>query len=301
MTRRRELARQEASLRDIRDILATMKNLSLIELRKLSLFLASQQAVSRAIEDIAAEFLTFHPEFRRWPPPDARIVVLLGSERGFCGDFNESLVAVLVAQPPQAPATRILTLGQRVGNLLENDARTIARLPGATAVEEVAAALDTLMEQLLAVQAPHTTLELHVLHHAEDTARPAVTPLLPPFETVSAMPAGGSAPRLYLPAAGFFRDLVRQHLFVSLHALLYTSLSVEHTRRVRHLEGAIRRVDERLDALVRRGQALRQEEITEEIEVILLSADGVCPAPRTPAPGLLPKETEQRFIRQIRR
>jgi len=41
---------------------------------------------------------------------------------------------------------------------------------------------------------------------------------------------------------------------------------------VRHLEGAVRHLDDRSSALRRKCNALRQEEIIEEIEIILLSA-----------------------------
>ena len=47
----------------------------------------------------------------------------------------------------------------------------------------------------------------------------------------------------------------------------------ENQQRVRHLEGAVERLDDQLGTLERRRHRLRQEEITEEIEVILLNAD----------------------------
>jgi F-type H+-transporting ATPase subunit gamma len=56
-----------------------------------------------------------------------------------------------------------------------------------------------------------------------------------------------------------------------LHELFYSALLAENERRLQHLEGALRRVDRKREALTLRGKALRQEEITEEIEIILLS------------------------------
>ena len=61
--------------------------------------------------------------------------------------------------------------------------------------------------------------------------------------------------------------------------MFYASLAAENHRRVEHMEGAVTRLDERVLALKRRANALRQEEITEEIEVILLSADSPDGAP----------------------
>ena len=70
----------------------------------------------------------------------------------------------------------------------------------------------------------------------------------------------------------FLLELGEQYLFVALHAMLCESLLAESERRVRHLDGAVRHLEEQLATLQRRVQTLRQEEIIEEIEVILLNA-----------------------------
>jgi F-type H+-transporting ATPase subunit gamma len=54
--------------------------------------------------------------------------------------------------------------------------------------------------------------------------------------------------------------------------MLYTSLMMENHHRVTHLEGAVKHLDDQSEDLARQGNTLRQEEIIEEIEVILLSA-----------------------------
>jgi F0F1-type ATP synthase gamma subunit len=64
-----------------------------------------------------------------------------------------------------------------------------------------------------------------------------------------------------------------QYVFAALHQMLYASLWAENSRRVARLEGAVRHLDDQSAELTRRSHALRQEEIVEEIEVMLLSAD----------------------------
>ena len=46
----------------------------------------------------------------------------------------------------------------------------------------------------------------------------------------------------------------------------------ESQQRVMHLDGAVQHMDEQSEELHRQSNVLRQEEIIEEIEVILLSA-----------------------------
>ena len=76
---------------------------------------------------------------------------------------------------------------------------------------------------------------------------------------------------LNLQPRDFFLELTDQYVFAALHEALYASLMAENDRRVRHLEGAVRNLDDRSTDLRRKCNALRQEEIIEEIEVILLS------------------------------
>ena len=49
----------------------------------------------------------------------------------------------------------------------------------------------------------------------------------------------------------------------------------ENHRRVQHLEGAVEHMDDKIGQLKGQCNALRQEEIIEEIEVILLSTEAL--------------------------
>ena len=70
-------------------------------------------------------------------------------------------------------------------------------------------------------------------------------------------------------------ELTEHYLFATLHAMLYTSLMAENLNRVSHLENAVNHLDDKSDELARRCSAMRQEEIIEEIEVILLSSGSI--------------------------
>ncbi|HEU5407471.1 MAG TPA: F0F1 ATP synthase subunit gamma, partial [Nitrospira sp.] len=62
------------------------------------------------------------------------------------------------------------------------------------------------------------------------------------------------------------------HLFSLLHEVFYSSLMAENLHRFQHMDQAIHRLEKDRGELVRKRNSLRQEEITEEIEVIMLSA-----------------------------
>ena len=107
----------------------------------------------------------------------------------------------------------------------------------------------------------------HLAHDAEgETKFPRLLPLAPPEA-----PRLPHAPRLQLPPAEFFAELLDQYLLAALYGVLYESLAAENHQRLAHMENALDRLDETVARLAVKRNALRQEKIVEEIEVILSS------------------------------
>jgi len=104
-------------------------------------------------------------------------------------------------------------------------------------------------------------------HEAE--GEPKLKRLLP----ISPPPAPPLAhpPGLQLAPAVFFAELLDQYLLAALYGLLYESLAAESRQRLAHMEHALDRLDETVAHLALERNALRQEKIVEEIEVILSS------------------------------
>lgn len=271
MSKRREVRQHIALLDDIGGIMRAMKNMALMETRKLSRFMAYQQQTVASIEAVIADFLSFYPQ-----PQISQaetLLVMIGAERGFCGDFNAQLINAFLALP-QTAGLRLVTVGRRLAAQLDTESRVVARLDGPSVTEDVPRVLSELMETLNGLYAETTArLTLLALCHGEDTTGVGVYPLLP----LAAPPRDGrrfaSPPVLQLTPAVFFVELVDHYLFALLHTLLYRSLMAENRRRLEHMETAIRRLEQQAAALRMRWNALRQEEIIEEIEVIMLSTD----------------------------
>jgi F-type H+-transporting ATPase subunit gamma len=104
--------------------------------------------------------------------------------------------------------------------------------------------------------------------------------LLPP-ELSGEAAARHYPPHLNLEPEVFFEQFLQHYLYLGLTELFSVSLLAENHHRVQHLEGAVRRLDDRLGELTSRARALRQEEITEEIETILLGTGAFTPTGRT--------------------
>ena len=81
------------------------------------------------------------------------------------------------------------------------------------------------------------------------------------------------APLLNLSPQELYPQLFEQYLFSVLYKAFYLSFLTENRERLRHMDGALRTLEKNWNHLRRVSNELRQEEITEELEIIMLSAE----------------------------
>jgi len=262
-----ELSLRFARLNEISGIMTAMKSLSLVETKKLARFIGHQHRMLANIEAAAADFLNF---FQVTSSAEAPIIlILVGSERGFCGNFNERVLAALDTLPRQDPTAALVVVGSRLAAKLASRPGVVAQLDGASVTEDVPAVLNRVMDALhLASTASGAGATLFSLA-LEAEGEPALKRLLP-FDPPTA-PHFAHPPRLQLAPPEFFAELLDQYLLAALYGLLYESLSAESRQRLAHMEQALDRLGETIDRLALKRNALRQEKIVEEIEVILSS------------------------------
>ena len=285
MSRSRKLQLHITQMEEIRTILNSMKNLAFIETHKLVRFQIMQGQAVANIEQTAMDFLDFYP----LPVVDenvTHICILVGAERGFCGDFNESLINTIAAEAYSG----IIAIGSRLCNrLVDYPLEVIASIEGANAAEEVPTILNRLIDTISSLQVCRAdisrpvnyrgtnvapTLQLTVVYHDNGPSQITRRQILPPFPRQQQRSLRyGNPPVLNLEPSIFFSGLIDHYLFAVLHEIFYISLMAENQRRLQHLEGAVKHLDDETVNLRRKSQIYRQEEITEEIEVILLNSE----------------------------
>jgi F-type H+-transporting ATPase subunit gamma len=276
MTRLREVIHHLETLEDIREIMNAMKNLAIIESRKLDKVLDSQRIIVAEIDRIAADFTDHYPlEI----PIDEQfhLYILIGAERGFSGSFNQQLQQSYRSLLETSPNSNALTIaiGRKFVTTFDPAAPPTVTLDGASAREEISHILNQLVSQIESLQNRYGALPCTVIRHDQLTREVICQPLLPPFKNTQPQHSPAAfpfPPQLYLSPSAFLSELIEQYLFAHLYSALSGSLLAENEYRVAHLQGAIRHLDERSVELGRQRRSLRQEEIIEEIEVILLNA-----------------------------
>lgn len=275
MSRRREIAQHRRSLADIAGIMSAMKGLALMETRVLHDLIDPQLRLVADIERCAAHFLAWHgallaPRDTDAPPPE--IWVIVGSEQGFCRDFNETLLDRQKRLLTEAPGRVVPVL---IGRRLAERGITggSLALPGATVSNEVPSVLLRLTRELhrLLTDAPTRGAGVRVLYHCDASARMRLRQLLP-FADLPAPPLTPYPPRLNLGAGEFLSDLTGHYLYAVLNEVLYSSLLAENRLRLVHMDSALKKLDDDSTRLQLAYNAQRQADIIEEIELVMLAA-----------------------------
>lgn len=285
MTRRRELLGRIAAYTEIDGIMVAMKNLAFVETRRLAGFVDAQRKAVGVIEAAAADFLGFYGERLARARPEPQIRLLVGSERGFCGDFNDALLAQAWPAPGEGP---VIVIGSRLAARMQGDPRVTAFIEGPNVAEEVRPVLARLVQQLRDLQQDGggALQGLTAHYHGGEGGEIVARRLLPLPDLRQPRPRHAFPPLLNLEPFDFFSQLTDQYLYGVLHEVFYLSLMAENRQRLEHMDNALRKLDKDMARLKLRHNRLRQEEIIEEIEVILLSAEalrGDRSPPRGPA------------------
>jgi len=277
MSRRRDLQWRRRQLDDMAGILDSMKALAFMETRKVA---HRQQALERVTSNLAQAallFLSHHPAYRETEVgAQSRVCVVIGSERGFCGDFNQRLVPLI----PEDTDLLIL-VGHKLQRGIEGT-RPFQAVAGASISDEISDVFSAIVARIQEQSSAAGWQAIDVLYQSEASSKPRLQQLLPPFQHLAEqIPETGSRgfePLLYLAPARFFSELTDHYVFALLNQALYSSLLAENTRRVQHLDAAVNHLRDKTELLGQTCNSLRQEEITEEIEVILLSAESALQA-----------------------
>ncbi|SHO49607.1 F0F1 ATP synthase subunit gamma [Desulfopila aestuarii] len=270
MSRSRKIALHLQQLQELQAIISSMRTLAQLELHKLAAQAEQQRQMSDVLDTVIADFLYFYDLAGSGSGPD--LLLVLGSERGFCGPFNEILATELSkTREDGGEPCSVLIVGGKLSRHLGEEAEGFGIMAGASTGEELFAILSEVVVEVRKQMKRHQAQGLRVMYHDDASDTVVLRQLLPP-QTKEKIKKQTFPPHLYLEPDVFFQDFLQHYLFVGLIRLLTASLLVENRYRVQHLGGALHRLEERLAAMQLRVRSLRQEEITAEIEMILLGS-----------------------------
>ncbi|WP_392536690.1 F0F1 ATP synthase subunit gamma [Legionella sp. 227] len=283
MTKRTKLKEHFHTLEEIGDIMSAMKNLCFIEMNKITKVLALQEQAMQTLHEVNRDFLSFYPIFPiNQQGAHPAIYILIGSERGFCGSFNDNVMHQLdTLKEHDAEFNPVLiVVGRKLALKMENDARVIAILDGPNAIEEIPAVILNLLQTLEKVSS-----QRHIALHSwqwdiilnEEEHNQIQAKIVQPFKEFCANDAnhGFIPPLLNLTHEQFLAEFVDQYLLALCYSVFYQSFFAENHQRLFQLNSSLDRLESKKNSLKEYLNLLRQEEITEEIQIIMLSAEAL--------------------------
>ena len=258
-------------LDDLRQIVTAMHNLAYAELQRFGriepIVLEAGRAVAQALSDTLGREPAAGDVVERAGQP--LTLLAIGSERGFCGGFNDAIAEAIAARRRQ-PATRWPPRWWVAGDRLR--LRTEAMLPDAiylpscTSAEECRSTVQDWLAVILSA-GPLPGRVLEILRH--DERGPRWTRVLPHPE----LPAPGSHPLRQMPRSRVLKELAIQAARVGLLDALVGSLVQESRWRLAQMQRARDHLDDAGSRLRRTYFRQRQADITGELQTLMSSLD----------------------------
>jgi F-type H+-transporting ATPase subunit gamma len=291
MTTLEDLSRHIEVAEDLQSVVRTMKTISAVAIRHHEL---AEEAMSRYRETVELGLqvaLRAFDRARAEPPPSdggRTAVVLVGSEIGLCGAFNDRLVTFalesLAATGDGAAERLVLTIGARADASWRAEAEPPAAHEEAPAtVETLAHTVSTVLTRLDHWRENEGVGRLVLFHHRPGErggATPVRARLLPIDQAwLTAVRARDwQSRRLPVPIGppeALFSRLIRQLLFARVFTAVIQSRTAEHAERLAAMQAADRSIADKIDDLRVAHRLRRQDVITSELLDIMSGYEAI--------------------------
>ncbi|MEA3402386.1 MAG: F0F1 ATP synthase subunit gamma [Armatimonadota bacterium] len=265
----------------LQSVVTTMKALAAVNIQQLEGVVRSLDRYHRTVELGLQVLLSNRPEGVQLLEPvlSASLgMIVLGSDQGMCGQFNEDIVSRAVEdlqEMEMEPRDRaILAIGLRTVGHLEDAGLAVDDYLGTPASP---GSITPVVEQIaLHVERWRSErgFDRVFLYYNERVSsghyRPAIHRLLPIdrqwLEAIERRRWPSRVlPTFSMPWRPLFSRLMQQHLLVTLYRAVVESMISEHTARMASMQAAERNIDERLEELRGRFRQTRQSSITAEL------------------------------------
>ena len=277
MPTQESMKRQIARTEDLGSVVGTMKAMAAVSIRQYEQAVESLDEFNRTIE------LGLRALIRTSPTPpqplaarekQRRVAVVLGSDQGMCGRFNEDIVnfaATTLQGQEQGNSWELVVMGQRALGPLEGRGwPVIATLRTPSSTKGMASAVQDLVFTLGGAEDLGEVLVFVNRQVSGSSYEPQVVRLLPVDRPWYDELGEAGWPTNQLPAHGLaaerlFAFLVRQYLFVALFRAVAHSLAGENASRLASMQAAEKNIEEKIVELTGRYHQARQSAITEEL------------------------------------
>ncbi|GFM31374.1 F0F1 ATP synthase subunit gamma [Novosphingobium sp. PY1] len=263
------------SVHQLSSVIGAVRAIAAARLREAKARLPGIQTYARTIGEAIAQALALVPQ----APVNAAkggnrksIVLAIGAEQGFVGNFNGRLLDALtpLTRSSRTPSCELLLVGSHVASAASERVLTVNwSAPMATHAQEIAGLANRIADALFDRIANGEVSEVLLVHAATDAQQPEspvqVRPLLPFDFSRFAPLSKAQPPIIQLPPERLLAQLADEYVFAEICEALVLSFAAENEARMQAMVAARENVARRSDELAARARLMRQEQITEEV------------------------------------
>jgi len=271
MAREQEIAAQIGSLHELREIVAAIRAMAAVQMQQSQRSLDAVRDYIEIIQRALAEAAALMPEDRDGsarPAPARPGLVVFCAEHGFCGAFDEALIAAASQERRRQANLYLIFVGARgAQRSLERGLRPDLTLPMATHSGGVTAAARRAAAAVYRLFLANSVDRVDVLYMRTTAERRTMLQKLGimPLETPPAQRRAAAPPLINLQPRRLLEELASEYMFAMLEAAAMESFASENAARFRTMEAAYDNIENKSAGLARLLRRMRQEAVTAEI------------------------------------
>ena len=286
---------QIVTAEELRSVVKTMKALAAVNIRQYEKAVEALAEYNHAVETGLQITLRNKQQWDVKATPAPRhslIAVVLGSDQGMCGQFNELIGEYVCENLGKLNRAKgheaMLVVGSRLAASLTEramDVREVFMVPsGVTAIVSLAHDLLIKIDELRAL----LDLDQVVVYYNKQVSNSSFAPfeakLLPvDLEWLDRLKNRSwpchSLPTYTMDWDRLFSALIWQYLFVSIYRAVAESMSSENAARLAAMERAEKNIEERIEDLNLKYHQSRQLSVTEELLDIVAGFEAITSKP----------------------
>jgi F-type H+-transporting ATPase subunit gamma len=272
------LSRKIRTAHELLGVVKTMKSLAAVGIRQFERAAESLEEYRRVVDAGWLALLRRGTGPVLEPPVTGAVCLVIASDQGMCGQFNEAVFKHAVTRTPKmeqpgCPVT-FWVFGEKLRDAFAETGPGRAvyfGMPGSLPAVNVQ--VQEVVQRIEAVRSRHGIERFYVCHNmlSEGGGYRQVCNRLLPLDREWAQAyakkkwPGRCLPLIGLPREMMFAHLFRQYLFISLYRAFAQSLAGENAARLMAMQAAEKNIREVLDDLRKNFRELRQAAVTAEL------------------------------------
>jgi len=283
------LSRKIKTSHDLLSVVKTMKSLAAVNIRQYESAAEAMDGYNLVTEKAWQVFFKNRPQLQKKKMADRAVFLVIGSDQGMCGQFNENIIQYVLQKANAAEmigADKIFwSAGERVRAGLEEEVPVQEHyyLPSSPAA--ISGLMYDIVEKFAMLHETERIETFHLFYNRLEkggtysSTMERVLPLAPDYgEEKRNQPwPSRCLPMIGVNHAMFFEQLFTQHIFGAIYKAFSQSLASENAARLASMQAAEKNILEMEETLQGRFRETRQNAITAELLDIISGFEALSP------------------------